>query len=74
MRLMTSKALLAATGLVVIALSLPATAAELSVGFSQIGSVSGWRAAETAVSKSEAAKRNVTLKIAAAQQIPLRPW
>ena len=71
---MTSKALLAATGLVVIALSLPATAAELSVGFSQIGSASGWRAAETSVSESEAAKRNVTLKIAGARQIPLRPW
>src|ERR1700745_3733695 len=68
MRLMTSKALLAATALVAITLSLPATAAELTVGFSQIGSESGWRAAETSVSKSEAAKRGVTLKIADAQQ------
>src|SRR5438046_9833063 len=68
MRLMTSQALLAATALVAITLSLPATAAELTVGFSQIGSESGWRAAETSVSKSEATKRKVTLKIADAQQ------
>jgi len=53
---MTSKALLAATALVAITLSLPATAAELTVGFSQIGSESGWRAAETSVSKTEATK------------------
>jgi ABC-type sugar transport system substrate-binding protein len=45
-----------------------ASAAGLTVGFSQIGSESGWRAAETSVSKSEAAKRNITLKIADAQQ------
>ena len=46
----------------------PAGAAQLTVGFSQIGSESGWRAAETTVSKSEAAKRSVNLKIADAQQ------
>src|SRR5256714_12015720 len=68
MRLMTSKAFLAATALVAIALSFPATAAQLTVGFSQIGSESGWRAAETTVSKSEAGKRGVNLKIADAQQ------
>jgi galactofuranose transport system substrate-binding protein len=45
-----------------------AFAAGLTVGFSQIGSESGWRAAETSVSKTEAQKRNVTLKIADAQQ------
>jgi galactofuranose transport system substrate-binding protein len=45
-----------------------AIAASLTVGFSQIGSESGWRAAETSVSKSEAQKRNITLKIADAQQ------
>lgn len=45
-----------------------ADAAELTVGFSQIGSESGWRAAETAVSKIEAEKRGVDLKIADAQQ------
>ena len=54
---MTSKVLLAATAVVAITLSLPATAAELTVGFSQIGSESGWRAAETSVSKTEADKR-----------------
>ncbi len=45
-----------------------AFAASLTVGFSQIGSESGWRAAETSVSKTEAQKRNITLKIADAQQ------
>ncbi len=42
--------------------------APLTVGFSQIGSESGWRAAETSVAKTEAAKRGITLKIADAQQ------
>src|SRR5476649_953153 len=45
-----------------------AQAAPLVVGFSQIGSESGWRSAETKVSKSEAEKRGITLKIADAQQ------
>lgn len=43
-------------------------AAAMTVGFSQIGSESGWRAAETSVSKVEAKKRGITLKIADAQQ------
>lgn len=38
------------------------------VGFSQIGSESGWRAAETSVTKQEAEKRGVDLKFADAQQ------
>ena len=42
--------------------------ANMTVGFSQIGSESGWRAAETSVAKSEAEKRGITLKIADAQQ------
>ncbi|WP_038367175.1 galactofuranose ABC transporter, galactofuranose-binding protein YtfQ [Bosea sp. UNC402CLCol] len=50
------------------AMSANAQARDLTVGFSQIGSESGWRAAETTVSKSEAKRRNVTLKIADAQQ------
>ncbi|MGO4283400.1 galactofuranose ABC transporter, galactofuranose-binding protein YtfQ [Bosea sp. TAB14] len=50
------------------AMSANAQAKDLTVGFSQIGSESGWRAAETTVSKSEAKRRNVTLKIADAQQ------
>jgi len=45
-----------------------ANAKELTIGFSQIGSESGWRAAETTVSKAEAKKRNVNFKIADAQQ------
>ncbi|MCV6823969.1 MULTISPECIES: galactofuranose ABC transporter, galactofuranose-binding protein YtfQ [Halocynthiibacter] len=43
-------------------------AADLTVGFSQIGSESGWRAAETSVAKLEAEKRGITLKFADAQQ------
>lgn len=38
------------------------------VGFSQIGSESGWRAAETAVTKQQAEERGVELKFADAQQ------
>ncbi|WP_310183738.1 galactofuranose ABC transporter, galactofuranose-binding protein YtfQ [Mesorhizobium sp. BE184] len=45
-----------------------AIAADLTVGFSQIGSESGWRAAETSVTKQEAEKRGVDLKFADAQQ------
>lgn len=59
-------ALLAAT--VLAGVSTGASAADLTVGFSQIGSESGWRAAETSVTKSEAQKRKVSLKIADAQQ------
>jgi ABC-type sugar transport system substrate-binding protein len=60
--------LLAATARAGFAFS--ASAAQLTIGFSQIGSESGWRAAETSVSKSEAKKRNINLKIADAQQKP----
>lgn len=45
------------------AMSSMAIAAPLTVGFSQVGSESGWRAAETSVAKEEAAKRGITLKI-----------
>ena len=45
-----------------------ATAEGLTVGFSQIGSESGWRAAETAVTKAEAVARGIDLKFADAQQ------
>lgn len=38
------------------------------IGFSQIGSESGWRAAETSVTKQEAEARGVDLKFADAQQ------
>ena len=43
------------------AMSSMAMAAPLTVGFSQVGSESGWRAAETNVAKSEAGKRGITL-------------
>ena len=56
------------TGLVSAALSAQVSAADLTVGFSQVGSESGWRSAETNVAKSEAAKRGITLKIADGQQ------
>src|SRR6218665_2561703 len=38
------------------------------VGFSQIGSESGWRAAETSVTKQQAETRGIDLKFADAQQ------
>ncbi|PZQ95716.1 MAG: sugar ABC transporter substrate-binding protein [Cereibacter sphaeroides] len=38
------------------------------IGFSQIGSESGWRAAETSVTKQQATERGVDLKFADAQQ------
>jgi galactofuranose transport system substrate-binding protein len=38
------------------------------VGFSQIGAESGWRTAETASIRSEAAKRNIDLRFSDAQQ------
>lgn len=60
--------ILLATSALAAGLATTADAADLTVGFSQIGSESGWRAAETTVSKGEAKKRNVTLKIADAQQ------
>ena len=43
------------------AMSSMAMAAPLTVGFSQVGSESGWRAAETNVAKSEAEKRGITV-------------
>ena len=45
-----------------------ASAAELTVGFSQIGSESGWRAAETTLTKQQAEERGIDLKFADAQQ------
>jgi galactofuranose transport system substrate-binding protein len=57
-----------ATMISTILLSGNVLAQTLTVGFSQIGSESGWRAAETSVSKMEAKKRGITLKISDAQQ------
>ena len=45
-----------------------ASAADMTVGFSQIGSESGWRAAETTLTKQQAEKRGIDLKFADAQQ------
>jgi len=53
------------------ALSSGAMAQDLTgkvVGFSQIGSESGWRAAETSVTRQQAEERGVDLKFADAQQ------
>lgn len=45
-----------------------ASASALTVGFSQIGSESGWRAAETTVTEQQAKERGIDLKFADAQQ------
>ncbi|MBD9371921.1 hypothetical protein IB238_04610 [Rhizobium sp. ARZ01] len=45
-----------------------ASAADLTVGISQIGSESGWRAAETTLTKQQAESREINLKFADAQQ------
>ncbi len=64
------KSLIAVAGLAAIVASgsITAQAESLTVGFSQIGSESGWRAAETAVTRAEAAARGIDLKFADAQQ------
>lgn len=49
-------------------LPVAAMADNLTIGFSQIGSESGWRAAETTVTKQESENRGITLKFADAQQ------
>lgn len=49
-------------------LSIPVPAPDQTVGFSQIGSESGWRAAETTVTKQEAENRGIDLKFSGAQQ------
>ena len=59
---------LAVAASIATALTSGVLAADLTVGFSQIGSESGWRAAETSVTKLEAEKRGIDLKFADAQQ------
>lgn len=59
---------LAVAASIATALTSGVLAADLTVGFSQIGSESGWRAAETSVTKLEAEKRGIELKFADAQQ------
>ncbi|MDQ2081610.1 galactofuranose ABC transporter, galactofuranose-binding protein YtfQ [Xanthobacteraceae bacterium Astr-EGSB] len=65
---MTLKAIFMTAVSAALLFAVPASAAQLTVGFSQIGSESGWRAAETSVTKQQAAQRKVNLKIADAQQ------
>jgi simple sugar transport system substrate-binding protein len=50
------------------ALALGTAASAQVVGFSQIGSESGWRAAETTVTNQEAEARGITLQFSDAQQ------
>ncbi len=67
---MKARHFLTSIGMAALLLSSGAAYAQnkLTVGFSQVGSESGWRAAETKVSKIEAEKRGVDLKISDAQQ------
>lgn len=51
-----------------VALAPLVAAADVTIGFSQIGSESGWRAAETTVTKQQVEARGITLKFADAQQ------
>lgn len=61
--------ILAASAIALCCATGPALAqAKLTVGFSQIGSESGWRAAETTVTRQQAEKRQITLKFSDAQQ------
>jgi galactofuranose transport system substrate-binding protein len=48
--------------------ALGTAASAQTVGFSQIGSESGWRAAETSVTRQEAEARGITLQFSDAQQ------
>ena len=49
-------------------LAVPAMAAAQTVGFAQIGSESGWRAAETTLTKQQAEERGYDLRFSDAQQ------
>ena len=53
-------------GVALLALSM--TASAQTVGFSQIGSESGWRAAETTLTRQQAEERGYTLQFSDAQQ------
>ncbi len=64
---MFAKTLLGATLLASVAL-FSSGASALTVGFSQIGSESGWRAAETTLTKQQAEQRGIDLKFSDAQQ------
>ncbi|WP_142846319.1 galactofuranose ABC transporter, galactofuranose-binding protein YtfQ [Telmatospirillum sp. J64-1] len=62
-----SKTWIGLGALLMAALAAPAAMAQ-TVGFSQIGSESGWRAAETTLTRMQAEERGITLKFADAQQ------
>lgn len=61
------KALLGASMLAAVAMT-STSALAYTVGFSQIGSESGWRAAETTLTRQQAKDRGIDLKFADAQQ------
>jgi galactofuranose transport system substrate-binding protein len=48
--------------------ALPLAASAQTVGFAQIGSESGWRAAETTITKQQAEERGIDLRFSDAQQ------
>lgn len=62
------KAMLTTFSVLLPVLSGSAMAADLTIGFSQIGSESGWRTSETASIKAEAERRGYNLKFSDAQQ------
>ncbi len=65
------KFLAATTAVACLTMAAPVLAAGMEgkvVGFSQIGSESGWRAAETTLTQNEAKERGIDLKFADAQQ------
>ncbi|MBL0934660.1 MAG: ABC transporter substrate-binding protein [Rhizobiaceae bacterium] len=64
---MKSNILFGASLLASVAVMSSAASAQ-TIGFSQIGSESGWRAAETTLTRMEAEKRGIDLKFADAQQ------
>jgi ABC-type sugar transport system substrate-binding protein len=66
--IMKFKIALASATILAVSMFGAASAADLTVGFSQIGSESGWRAAETSVTKQQAEARGIDLKFADAQQ------
>ncbi|SEM58404.1 monosaccharide ABC transporter substrate-binding protein, CUT2 family [Loktanella fryxellensis] len=63
---MMKRTLMASVG--ALSLCAAAASAQTTVGFSQIGSESGWRAAETTVTMQEAETRGITLQFSDAQQ------
>ena len=62
------KAVLTTFSVLLPVLSASAMAADLTIGFSQIGSESGWRTSETASIKAETERRGYNLKFSDAQQ------